>query len=107
MFETQHRRFAAATRGVLRGLAVAGICVLAGCIYDVPITGSGTRSIEKFAYLKYALSPDGTTLTAYAVNADTIPKTVRTSAAARKLLRQNLAKPKLNGDEPLELVKQR
>jgi hypothetical protein len=32
---------------------------------------------------------------------------VRTSAAARKLLRQNLAKPKLNGDEPLELVKQR
>jgi hypothetical protein len=59
MFETQHRRFAAATRGVLRGLAVAGICVLAGCIYDVPITGSGTRSIEKFAYLNMLCPPVG------------------------------------------------
>ena len=62
---------------------------------------------QKFTYLKYALSPDGKTLTAYAVNSDTLPKTVRTSAAVRKLLRQNLANPKLYVDNPLELVKQR
>ena len=46
-------------------------------------------------------------MTAYAVNADTVPKAVRTSAAARKILSQNLVNPKLYVEEPLELVKQR
>ena len=165
MFEIRHRGFSAAARPLLRWLAVAAVCALAGCVYDVPITASGTRNIDakllgdwrskdgkeqlkirelngttyllllngdpfrayhsdfagvpfvsvqdldkpeqKFTYLKYALSPDAKTLTAYAVNSDTLPKTVRTSAAVRKLLRQNLANPKLYVDDPLELVKQR
>jgi hypothetical protein len=165
MFAMQRRAFPARMQLVRQWLIVAAICALSGCIYDVPITASGTRNIDakllgdrrskdgkeqlkirelngttyllllngdpfrayhsdfagvpfvsvqdldkpeqKFAYLKYALSPDGTTLTAYAVNADTLPKTVRTSAAVRKLLRQQLANPKLYVDEPLELVKQR
>ena len=165
MFEIRHRGFSAAARPLPRWLAVAAVCALAGCVYDVPITASGTRNIDakllgdwrskdgkeqlkirelngttyllllngdpfrayhsdfagvpfvsvqdldkpdqKFTYLKYTLSPDGTSLTAYAVNADTLPKNVRTSAAVRKLLRQNLGNPKLYVDETLELVKQR
>ena len=146
-----------------RWLALLAACVLTGCIYDVPITASGTRTIDarligdwasadgkenlkireltattyllllngdpfrayhsdfagasfvtvqdlngldrKYAYLKYALSPDGKKLTAWAVNSDTVPKTLRTSGEARRLLRQNIANPRLYVDEPLELMK--
>lgn len=63
--------------------------------------------VQKFAYLKYALSADGQKLTVYAVNAETIPKTLKTSGEARRLLRQNLANPKLFVDDPLELVKRK
>jgi hypothetical protein len=148
-----------------RWFAILAACVLAGCIYDVPITASGTRNIDarivgdwssedgkenlkvreltgttyllllngdpfrayhsdfagvafvtvqdlngperKYAYLKYALSADGRKLTAWAVNSDTIPKNVRTSGEARRLVRQNLANAKLYVDEPLELVKRK
>ena len=46
MFETQHRGNSAAARPLLRWLAVAALCALAGCIYDVPITASGNRNID-------------------------------------------------------------
>jgi hypothetical protein len=148
-----------------RWFAMLGACVLAGCIYDVPVTASATRNIDarligdwtsedgkenlkvreltgttyllllngdpfrayhsdfagvsfvtvqdlngperKYAYLKYALSADGRKLTAWSVNSDTIPGSVRTSGEARRLLRQNLANPKLYVEEPLELVKRK
>jgi len=54
-----------------------------------------------------SLSPYRRTLTAYAVNSETIPKTLRTSGAVRKFLRQNIANPKLYVDDPLVLVRQR
>ena len=46
MFEIRHRGFSAAARPLLRWLAVAAVCALAGCVYDVPITASGTRNID-------------------------------------------------------------
>jgi hypothetical protein len=150
---------------VRRWLAACAACLLAGCIYDVPVTASATRNIDarlvgdwtsadgkenvkirelnsttylvllngdpfrayhsdlagvnfvtvqdldgpaqKFAYLKYALSADGQKLTVHAVNADTIPDTVKTSGEVRRLLRKNLANPKLFADEPLELIKRK
>jgi hypothetical protein len=64
-------------------------------------------SAQKFAFIKYALSADGQRLTAYAVNSETIPKTIRTSGDVRKLLRQNLGNPKLYTDEPLAFVKRK
>jgi hypothetical protein len=143
----------------LRRIAALASFLLAGCIYDVPITVSATRNVDarlvgdwasedgkenlkirvlngttyllllngdpfrayhsdfagvslvtvqdldgpaqKFAYLKYTLSADGKRLTAFAVNSETIPKTVRTSGEVRKLLRQNLANPKLYSHDPL------
>jgi hypothetical protein len=146
-----------------RAIAALAACVLAGCIYDVPITAGGTRSIDarligdwasedgkenlrireltgttyllllngdpfrayhsdysdvafvtvqdlngadrKYAYLKYALSGNGTKLTAWAVSSEVIPKSVRTSGQARRLLRQRIADPRLYVDEALELVK--
>jgi hypothetical protein len=62
---------------------------------------------QKFAYLKYTLSEDGKRLTALAISSETMPKTVRTSVWVRKLLRQNLANPKLYSHEPLVLVKRK
>jgi hypothetical protein len=150
---------------LMRACVLAAAALLAGCIYDVPITASGTRNIDarligdwasadgkenvkireltpttylvlyngdpfrayhsdfagapfvtvqdlngldrKYSYIKYSLSADGKKLTAWAVNAETIPKTLRTSGEARRLLRQNLASPKLYGDEPLELARKK
>jgi hypothetical protein len=140
-------------------------CVVSGCIYDAPITASGTRNIDarlvgdwtsedgkenlkvreltgttyllvlngdpfrayhsdfagvsfvtvqdlngrdrKYAFFKYALSADAAKLTAWAVDSDTVSKSLRTSGEARRLLKQNLANPKLYVDQPLELMKRR
>jgi hypothetical protein len=145
-----------------RVTAVAALA-LAGCIYDVPITGGATRHIDvrligdwssedgneklevreltgttyllllngdpfrafhsdvagvpfvtvqdldgrerKYAYLKYALSADGNKLTGWAVSSDTVPKSVRTSAEVRRLLRKNLANPGLYVADSLEFVR--
>jgi hypothetical protein len=149
----------------LRRIAALAAFLLAGCIYDVPITASATRNVDarlvgdwasedgkeilkirelngttyllllngdpfrayhsdfagvplvtvqdldgpaqKFAYLTYTLSADGNYLTARAVSSETIPKTVRTSGEVRKLLRQNLANPKLYSHDPLAFVKRK
>jgi len=56
---------------------------------------------QRFAYVKYTLSADGRRLVAWAVDADTVPKTVKTSGEVRRLLRANAANPKLFVDEPL------
>ena len=146
-------------------VAIAMTVMLAGCIYDAPLTANGTRRVDarlvgdwtsddgkerlkvraldsttyllilngdpfrgwhsdfadvsfvtvqdldgparKYAYLKYALSDDGQRLTAYAVNSDTIPATLRSSSEARRLLRSSLDNPKLFVDEPLELVRRK
>jgi hypothetical protein len=60
---------------------------------------------RKYAYIKYALSDDGQRLTAYAVNSETIPSTLKSSSEARRLVRASLESPKLFVDEPLELVR--
>ena len=150
----------------VRGLvAIAMTMILAGCIYDAPLTANGTRRVDtrlvgdwasddgkerlkvraldsttyllilngdpfrgwhsdfadmsfvtvqdldgparKYAYLKYALSDDGQHLAAYAVNADTIPATLKSSSEARRMLRSSLDNPKLFVDEPLELVRRK
>jgi hypothetical protein len=62
---------------------------------------------RKYAYIKYALSDDGQRLTAYAINADVVPATLKSSSEARRLVRSNLENPKLFADEPLELVKRK
>ena len=62
---------------------------------------------RKFAYISYSLSADGQRLRVLAVNADTIPKSLRTPAAARRLLAAHADDPKLFGDEPLDLVRQK
>jgi len=62
---------------------------------------------RKYAYLKYALSDDGQRLTAYAVNSEIIPSTLKSSSEARRLLRASLENPKLFVDEPLELVRRK
>src|SRR5256885_4377109 len=45
MVAVRHGLFAVALP-IVRWLAAAAVCVLAGCIYDVPITASGTRNID-------------------------------------------------------------
>jgi len=149
-----------------QGLAlVAMVAVLAGCIYDAPLTANATRRVDarlvgdwtsddgkenlkvrtldpttyllilngdpfrgwhsdfadvpfvtvqdldnparKYAYLKYSLSGDGQRLTAYAVNSDLVPSTLKSSSEARRLLRASLENPKLFVDEPLELVRRK
>ncbi|MEO5764663.1 MAG: hypothetical protein ABIR52_05080 [Casimicrobiaceae bacterium] len=62
---------------------------------------------RKYAYLKYALSDDGTRLTAFAVNTDLIPATLKSSSEARRLVRANLDNPKLFVDEPLAFVRRK
>ena len=62
---------------------------------------------RKYAYLKYALSDDGRRLTAYAINSDVVPSTLKSSSEARRLLRAGLENPKLFVDEPLELVRRK
>ncbi len=151
--------------GAARWLAVLLALVLAGCIYDAPLTVNPTRRVDarlvgdwtsddgkellkvrpldattyllilngdpfrawhsdfadtafvtvqdldapshKYAYLKYALSDDGMRLTAYAVNSDTIPGTLRSSSEARRLVRANRDNPRLFVDEPLSLVRKK
>lgn len=149
-----------------RGVAaVVMTLVLAGCIYDAPLTANPTRRVDarlvgdwtsddgkellkvraldattyllilngdpfrawhsdfadtafvtaqdldgparKYAYLKYALSDDGQRLTAYAVNADVVPATLKSSSEARRLVRSSLDNPKLFVDDPLELVRRK
>ena len=65
------------------------------------------RREQKYAYVKYMLSPDGRSLTAWSVSLDVVPKTMRTSGEVRRLLRQNAANPKLFNAEPLVLRKRR
>jgi hypothetical protein len=72
----------------LRALVAGGALLLAACVYDVPTTRSATRRIDA-GLLGDWRSADRKTLTAYAVNSETIPKTLRTSGAVRKFLRQN------------------
>jgi hypothetical protein len=91
---------------ILRALVAGAALLLAACVYGVPITGSATRTIDAGLVGDWR-SADGKTLTAYAVNSETIPKTLRTSGAVRKFLRQNIANPKLYVDVPLVLVRQR
>ena len=63
---------------------------------------------RKWAYVAYTLSPDGQHLTVRAVNSETIPdKTIRSPADARRALAAHAKDPKLFGDEPLELQRQK
>jgi hypothetical protein len=66
------------------------------------------RSDRKWAYIVYTLSRDGQQLTVRAVNSETIPdRSVRSPADARRALAAHAKDPKLFGDEPLELQRQK
>jgi len=66
------------------------------------------RSDRKWAYIAYTLSPDGQHLTVRAVNSETIPDhSVHSPADARRSLAAHAKDPKLFGDEPLELQRQK
>ena len=166
MFGLDRRTTRDGPRRCAQGLAlVALVMLLAGCIYDAPLTANATRRVDarivgdwasddgkeslkvraldsttyllilngdpfrawhsdfaelplvtvqdlddparKYAYLKYMLSDDGQRLTAYAVNSETIPSTLKSSSEARRLMRASLENPKLFVDEPLELVRRK
>ena len=62
---------------------------------------------RKYAYIKYALSDDGQRITAYAVNSEIVPGTLKSSSEARRRVRTSLDNPKLFVDEPLELVRRK
>ena len=55
----------------------------------------------KYLYMTYQVSADGTKLGLKSVNTKVIPGTTKGQAALQELIKQNLANPKLFGDEVL------
>ncbi len=54
---------------------------------------------RKYLYYTWRLSPDGTQLSLKGVRTETVPEKTRGQAAFQQLIKQNLANPKLFGDE--------